>query len=88
MEVYRNIFNEVIYISYTLQPNHYTVKLLARCVTQIEMTNLKIFELPNLNSMVTKEKDHKSYSFTAKSKVEGDIKINFLSCHYHIFFLL
>ena len=62
MEVYRNIFNKVIYISYTLQPNHYTVKLLARCVTQIEMTNLKIFELPNLNSMVTKEKDHKSYS--------------------------
>jgi hypothetical protein len=29
--------------------------------------------------MVTKEKDHKSYSSTAKSKVEGDIKINILS---------
>ena len=56
MEVYRNIFNKAIYISYTLQPNHYTVKLLARCVTQIEMTNLKIFEFPNLNSYGHKRK--------------------------------
>jgi len=44
MEAGRKIFNETIYISYTPQPNHYTVKLFTKCVTQVEVSISKVFK--------------------------------------------
>jgi hypothetical protein len=47
------IFNETIYISFTntSKPNFYTVTLLTKCVTQVEVAFPNVLNGPNLRYM-------------------------------------
>lgn len=47
MDACITIFNEAIYIIYTLQPNHYIVQMLNKCATQVEMATANVLKGPN-----------------------------------------